>query len=136
MFTPEQLTTLAAVVNRIIPPDDDPGGWTAGVGDYLRQQLQGDLAPLLAQYQQALTALDAEAQAFIGRSFAAMDAEAQDALLRQIEQGNVQTPWLVDPASFFALLVEHCAEGFYSDPSNGGNRNQVAWQMIGFEVRQ
>jgi gluconate 2-dehydrogenase gamma chain len=23
-------------------------------------------------------------------------------------------------------------EGFYSDPGNGGNRDAVAWRMIGF----
>ena len=28
MLLPEQLETLRAVVNRIIPPDDYPGGWT------------------------------------------------------------------------------------------------------------
>jgi hypothetical protein len=30
--------------------------------------------------------------------------------------------------------VEHSAEGFYSDPGNGGNRDNIAWKMIGFEV--
>jgi hypothetical protein len=136
MFTSEQLAILQAVVNRIIPPDDDPGGWDAGVGDYLMAQFKRDLKPLLPQYRQALDALDEEAQSFVGRSFVRLDADAQDALLRQIERGEVQNRWPVDPAAFFKLLVEHCAEGFYSDPGNGGNRDQVAWRMIGFEVTQ
>jgi hypothetical protein len=33
------------------------------------------------------------------------------------------------------MLAEHCAEGFYSDPGNGGNHSESAWKMIGFEVR-
>jgi gluconate 2-dehydrogenase gamma chain len=99
-------------------------------------QFKRDLKPLLPQYRQALDALDEEAQSFVGRSFVRLDADAQDALLRQIERGEVQNRWPVDPAAFFKLLVEHCAEGFYSDPGNGGNRDQVAWRMIGFEVTQ
>jgi hypothetical protein len=136
MLTPEQLTILQAVINRIIPPDDDPGGWEAGVGDYLMAQFKRDLKPLLPQYRQALDALEAEALSFVGRSFVRLDTDAQDALLRQVERGNTETRWPVDPAAFFKLLVEHCAEGYYSDPGNGGNRDQVAWQMIGFEVTQ
>ena len=136
MFTSDQLTTLQAVIDRIIPPDDDPGGWEGGVGDYLMRQFNGDLKPVLTHYQQALDAINREAQAFVGRDFASMDADAKDALLLQIEQGQVQTEWSVDPAAFFPMLVNHCAEGFYSDPGNGGNRDEVAWRMIGFEVSQ
>ena len=33
------------------------------------------------------------------------------------------------------MIVEHCAEGFYSNPENGGNKDGIAWEMIGFEVR-
>ena len=33
---------------------------------------------------------------------------------------------------FFAHLWESTVEGFFSDPVYGGNRNMVAWRMIGF----
>ncbi len=102
--------------------------------DYLFRQFEGDLANVVGLYQQGLLALDAEAEATDGKRFAALSAERQEALLAKIEGGQVQTVWSVDPASFFVMVVEHCAEGFYSDPGNGGNRDNIAWKMIGFEV--
>ena len=135
-LTEAQLAALRALVNRIIPPDDFPGGWEAGAGDYLLRQLAGDLAPLRAAYAAGLSALDAEAQAAGAASFAAMPAEAQDALLVRVEAGRVAAEWPIDPAEFFRNAVTHTAEGYYSDPGNGGNRGGVAWQMLGYLVKE
>jgi hypothetical protein len=134
MLSEEQNSTLKALINAIIPPDDDPGGWDAGVGDYLRRQFERDLKHLVGVYEQGLDSVSAEAKAVNGKNFADLTPNKQEALLAKIEQGRVQTSWQVDPASFFAMAAEHCAEGFYSDPGNGGNRNSAAWKMIGFEV--
>ena len=135
MLTEQQLATLHALVDRIIPADDFPSGWQAGVGDYLAGQFERDLRPQLDRYRAGLDALDAESQAGNGTRFAELDAEDQDALLRRVEAGAVTTAWPTDPAAFFQMAVDHAMEGFYSDPGNGGNRNGVAWRMIGFEVR-
>jgi gluconate 2-dehydrogenase gamma chain len=136
MLTDKQTNTLKAAVNRIIPPDDWPGGWEAGAGDYLFRQFERDLKTAVEIYQQGLEALEAEARAAGSTGFADMDTAAQDALLTRVEQGDVQTQWTTDPAAFFTMLADHCAEGYYSDPGNGGNRDEVAWKMIGFEVRE
>jgi hypothetical protein len=39
-------------------------------------------------------------------------------------------------AQIIALIAEHCAEGFYADPRQGGNIDMVSWRMIGFEERR
>lgn len=135
MFSHSQMEILQAVVDRVIPPDEWPGGWEAGVGNYLMWQFRGDLKSTLPLYRQALDALETEAQTRAGQSFATLTPDAQDNLLRQVEQGQVQTAWPLDPAAWFQMLCQHCAEGFYSDPGNSGNRGNIAWQMIGFEVR-
>jgi Gluconate 2-dehydrogenase subunit 3 len=135
MLTTRQNEILRALVNRIIPADDYPGGWEGGVGDYLARQFERDLAALLAMYALGLDSVDAEAQAVYCAAFDELTDKAQDALLAKVEAGNVTTVWTVEPAKFFRMVVEHCAEGYYSDPGNGGNRDGVAWQMIGFEVR-
>jgi hypothetical protein len=132
MFSTTQMNTLHSLMDRIIPPDQDVGAWQAGVGDYISRQLQGDLRDALPAYQAGLDALNAEAQARTGRAFADLPASEQDDLLRQVEAGQVSTAWPTDPARFFQMVVEHVAEGFYSDPGNGGNRGGVAWRMIGF----
>ena len=99
------------------------------------RQFERDLAPLLDSYRTCLEALDAEAQARTHRPFAALDPHAQDALLAAVEKGQTVTSWPVDPALFFRILVDHAMEGYYGDPANGGNRDGIAWRMIGFEVR-
>jgi len=135
MLTELQRTTLRALVDRIIPADDFPSGWQAGVGDYLARQFERDLRPQLDRYRVGLDALDAEAQAGTSARFAELDAADQDALLRRVEAGAVTVAWPIDPAAFFHAAVEHAMEGFYSDPGNGGNHDGVSWRMIGFEVR-
>ena len=134
MLNDTQLATLRAALDRIIPADDFPGAWESGVGDYILRQLQGDLSSLLETYQAGLDGLDHEALAASSRPFAALSTEAQDALLARIDRSEAQVPWAIDAQSFFRMLCEHAAEGFYSDPGNGGNREQAAWRMIGFEV--
>lgn len=136
MLSQQQIQTLQAAVNRIIPPDDYPGGWDAGVGDYLLRQFQRDLSHLIDTYRAGLDALDAEAQTRLNAHFHHLTAQQQDSLLTQVEQGQVVANWPLDPAAFLIMLAEHCAEGFYSDPGNGGNHNTISWQMIGFEVRE
>ena len=132
MLSPSQLTTLHSLMDRIIPPDEDPGAWEAGVGDYLARQFAGDLRDSLPTYRAGLDALEAEALLAAHQPFAALPAAEQDALLRRIEAGDVAHPWPIDPAEFFQTVVQHVAEGYYSDPGNGGNRDEAAWRMIGF----
>jgi hypothetical protein len=132
-FTPQEQAVLRAAVDRILPADGDPGGWDAGAEEYLGRQLDGDLIAMRETVQAGLAALDAEAQTRSGGGFAALSPEAQDALLRDVESGAVRTEWTVSPEQFFDLLVRTTAEGFYSDPAQGGNRNCVSWAMTGFE---
>ncbi len=135
MLDNSQLRCLEALLDTIIPPDDFPGAVDAGVGDYLLRQLTGDLAELLPNYQRWLNDLDAESQASRGKPFAELNAEERTSLLNSVERGEVTTEWSVEPAPFFRQVVEHCAEGYYSDPTNGGNRDGIGWRMIGYEVR-
>ena len=134
MLTEPQRATLRALIDRLIPADDFPGGWDAGVGDYLDRQFAGDLSDALDLYRSGLDALDVEARATAGVNFTELAPDAQDELLRRVEVGEVVTDWPVDPPEFFRTAAEHAAEGFYGDPGNGGNRDGVSWRMIGFEV--
>jgi hypothetical protein len=134
VFTAAEFTTLAAVVDRIVPADDFPAGTEAGVLDYLERQFKRELAEQAARYRLGLNAVDAEAHAVYGQPFASLQPARQDDLLRSIEAGDVRTPWAIDAAVFAADLVGHVIEGYYSDPDNGGNRDGISWRMIGFTV--
>ena len=132
-LTEQQQQTLRAAVDRIIPPDDYPGAWESGVVDYLTRQFERDLRPAFDDYCNGLTALDAESLARFQQNFSQLSEGDQDHVLRLVETGEVITTWKVAPHSFFDLLVRTTAEGFYSEPEQGGNRNAVSWSMVGFE---
>ncbi|HXQ39490.1 MAG TPA: gluconate 2-dehydrogenase subunit 3 family protein [Anaerolineales bacterium] len=127
---------LRELMNRIIPQDDFPDAWDAGVGNYLSRQFERDLRSQVETYQLGLEALDAESQAFAGKGFTELDTSMQDVILSQLEAGQVTSPWPVDPTGFFHMVIEHVMEGYYSDPGNGGNRDSIAWRMIGFEGQE
>lgn len=109
-----QISVLRAAVNRIIPADDFPGGWDAGAADFFAQLLTTEPQFLFA-YQQGLAFPQAEV-------FISASPDKQDTLLTRFD------------AIFLSLLVSQTMESFYADPSNGGNKDQTAWKMIGFEV--
>ncbi len=136
MLTSRQTALLQVLVNRIIPADDAPGGWEGGVRDYLARQFEGDLKSQLPLYRLGLDALDAESRAVYNAPLDRLPTTVQDELLAQIELGEVVTAWPIDPPTWFRRVVDHCAEGYYSDPANGGNPDAASWKMIGFEVRE
>lgn len=126
VLTSPQSQALQAAVNRIIPADDYPCGWDAGVSDFFTLLFAREPG-FVPVYRSGLDALNEEARRAAGSAFADLDAARQDALLTQIEAGGEQ-------AAFFHLLVEQTMEGFYADPGNGGNRDGIAWDMIGYRM--
>jgi Gluconate 2-dehydrogenase subunit 3 len=102
---------LDAVIDRIIPADDDPGALALGTPAYVRARLAEDpaLAREIAAGMSSLT------------NFAALDPAGRDAALRAVEESD-----------WFRQLVELTAEGFWADPGNGGNRDARSWAMIGY----
>ncbi|HLK60731.1 MAG TPA: gluconate 2-dehydrogenase subunit 3 family protein [Chthonomonadaceae bacterium] len=135
-FNETQLKTLRAALDRLIPPDDYPGAWDAGVGDYILRQLDGDLTSLQSAYTEGLDALNAEARALEDLPFPSLEPDAQDNLLRRLEGGVTLTAWPVPPERFVSMLIHHAAEGYYADPGNGGNREARSWEMIGFKIEE
>ena len=126
MLTDPQTQTLQAAVDRIVPADDYPSAWDAGVGEFFRRLFARE-PRFLPVYQAGLDALDAAAEASADAPFAALDAATQDALLRWFEAAE-------DTAAFFRLLVEQTLEGYYADPGSGGNLKGIGWEMIGYRV--
>ena len=125
--------TLSAVVDCLIPPDDFPGAKDAGVCDYIEQLLQTDLAEHAEFFRAGIDALNSEALATFNAPFAVLTRDQQISILEDIESGAVNTPWPIAPASFFEMLVNTTAEGYYSDAEQGGNRGRASWVMTGFE---
>jgi gluconate 2-dehydrogenase gamma chain len=157
IFTAEEATTVEALVDRLIPPDEKvPGGKDAGCAVFIDRQLagpfghasgryiqppfatgtpeQGDQSALTPaqRYRNALAALDRLCRGrYAGKSFAMIPAGDQDTLIAGLESGTVKLED-ADGKAFFEILLQNTKEGFFADPVYGGNRDMAGWKMIGF----
>lgn len=153
-FNREEAQFVEAAVARLIPSDEYPGAIEAGVSNYLDKQLGGAWGsgerlyrsgpweptrpglgyqlPLTPGelFHTAIKAINADL-AKSGRPFWEMSPEQQDEYLHRLEDNKID---LNDVPSdiFFSQLWEMTVEGFFSDPVYGGNKDMVAWKMIGF----
>jgi gluconate 2-dehydrogenase gamma chain len=154
-FDPEEALFIEAACDRLIPPDESgPGALGAGVPNYLDKQLGGAWGAGERLYRSGPWQSGTPSQGYqlpfspaelfhaslraIGRDldgrgkpFHEMSAEAQDAYLQSLESGTHELDG-VPSAVFFDMLLKMTVEGFFSDPVYGGNRDMVAWRMIGF----
>ncbi|MFM7679307.1 MAG: gluconate 2-dehydrogenase subunit 3 family protein [Roseiflexaceae bacterium] len=131
-----QYATLRAVVDRMIPRDDVPGGLDAGVDRYLIHFLQHDGCGYAPAYIAFLDAINHHAQQQHQCTFDGLSAAAADGLLQYMTDEPSIVIASLRGAQIIALIAEHCAEGFYADPRQGGNIDMVSWRMIGFEERR
>lgn len=124
VFNSHQRATIEAATARIIPADHDPGALEAGVIGYIEQTLATYGRDQAQIYFDGVRELDELArQQFGAAAFSSLGPVRQEKVLRLLEEKG---------SAFFSLLVEHTMEGFYGDPRHGGNKNRVAWTMLGF----
>jgi gluconate 2-dehydrogenase gamma chain len=155
-FRPEEARFIEAAVARLIPADaNGPGAIEAGVPNYLDKQLggawgagerlyrsgpwqqglpgQGYQLPFTPAelFHNALRAINEDIQHRRGTTFDKLPGPEQDAYLQSLQTGQ-QSLNGVPAHTFFESLLGLTIEGFFSDPVYGGNRDMVAWKMIGF----
>jgi gluconate 2-dehydrogenase gamma chain len=124
-LTPAQAADLEAVAMRIFPSDGTPGAKEAGVIHFLDQALATFAAPQKGSMLEGLDDLNKQARSKWPdtTTFAALPPERQDELLKTIETGP-----------FFGQVRFATIVGMFSNPSYGGNQDQVGWKLLGFEA--
>jgi gluconate 2-dehydrogenase gamma chain len=158
-FTADEGRAIEALADRIIPADSQtPGGKDSGCAVFIDRQLAGPYGrseghynqpPFMpgtrqqgrqspngpaATYRQGLAALDKYCQSkYQGKRFPDLSDQQKDDLLKSLEEaeGEVKLDG-VDGKSFFADVIRDVQTGFLADPLYGGNRDMVAWKMIGY----
>src|SRR5215475_1335829 len=156
-FTADEARAVEALVDCIIPPDSEtPGGKDAGCAVFIDRQLAGPYGrqeglyvrpPFQVgaknqghqshkgpaqEYREGLAAFDSACRAMYGgKSFAELSAADKDAVLKGLERGDFKLE-SADGKSFFEQAVKDVQMGFFADPVYGGNRDMVAWKMIGY----
>jgi gluconate 2-dehydrogenase gamma chain len=158
-FTPQEVTAVEAIVDRLIPADHlSVGGKGAGCAVFIDRQLagsfgkssrlymkgpfakglptqgyQGTLTPA-GRYREGLRALDDYAHAAHSKNFAQLGGEQQDEILEGLESGKIELKLAsgLSTRSFFELVLGNTMEGFFADPLYGGNKGLVGWKLVGF----
>jgi gluconate 2-dehydrogenase gamma chain len=156
-FTGAEGRAIEAMADRIIPPDPQtPGGKDAGCPVFIDRQLAGPygqqdglyLRPPFQpgmknqgeqseggprqSYRAGLAALDKACKAkFAGKEFAELSDADKDKVLGGLESGELKLDG-VDGKAFFEEVIKDVQMGFLADPIYGGNRDMVAWKMIGY----
>lgn len=120
-----EAAALEGIAARIIPTDGTPGAREAGVIHFIDQALGEFMAEAAGALRAGIKDVDARAAGAVdGRRFAGLGPEAQDAILREIED----TP-------FFGLMHYLTVAGMFALPEYGGNRDYLGWQLLGFDHR-
>ena len=98
--------------------------------------VERDLADRVASISAGLDLLDAEAGArHDDTPFADLPEAAQDALITDLLAGNGSRRWEPVPADeFLRMMIGLTVQGYYGDPENGGNRDAVSWDMVGYRA--
>ena len=149
---------LTAAVDRLIPPDPTgPSASEAGVVVFLDRQLAGDYGNGARFYLEGPWQKGSESQGYQsrftpaqfyrhaiaavekaignsenGKAFKDVPADRQDALLKQMESGDLKLDGPITSKAFFTMFLQNVLEGYFSDPIYGGNKDASAWKMIGF----
>ncbi|RRV10230.1 gluconate 2-dehydrogenase subunit 3 family protein [Pseudomonas sp. v388] len=156
-FTAQEWAFVVAACDRLIPSDHvGPGAVELGVPEFLDRHMQSPYAHGAIWYMQGpfleaapefgyqgrlnlretlrvgIKAVDASCKKnFSGKVFAELSPAQQEDLLKAAEGGKLA---LEDISSklFFTNLLNEVRNGYFADPSHGGNKNMGAWKMIGY----
>ncbi|MFO0594143.1 MAG: gluconate 2-dehydrogenase subunit 3 family protein [Myxococcaceae bacterium] len=130
-FTDPEWATLVAAVDRVLPKDQDAGGVEAGVPEYIDKMLQTEAMQQTKQnFVPGLAAIDRRAQRMFQKPFPQCTGEQQDELITLFKN----SPEKSGEARWYEILIVLTMEGFLGDPSYGGNKGEVGWKTVGFEL--
>jgi len=131
-----EVEALDAVLDRIIPGDEDPGARAAGIIYFVDRQLVGPYRRYQQDYRNGLKNLQATCEVLHGEPFLALSPEDQTAFLERLERNDVPSGIWSEPSasSFFNLVVDHAMQGFYGSPIHGGNKDFASYRMLGIAL--
>lgn len=119
-------------MDTLIPADQDPGAWDAGVVNYIDRHLMKKFRKHQPAYRAALAAVDRMSREAGAKDFASLPVETRASLLAAMEEGKAGPGLFPDGGkAAFNLVLDHTMQGFYGSPRHGGNKDYASWRMIG-----
>ncbi|MCA1601371.1 MAG: gluconate 2-dehydrogenase subunit 3 family protein [Acidobacteria bacterium] len=136
-FTEQEVRTLAAIVERILPQPERYAIEKVPVVPWIDEKLNEDkrngyryeeLPPQREAWRWGLSGIDEASRAlFAGRAFCDLDVQSQDVVLTHVERGTaLGDSWKIVPAQrfFTSVLVITVVQTYYAHP--------LAWNEIGY----
>jgi gluconate 2-dehydrogenase gamma chain len=155
-LTAPEAAFIVAAVDTLIPADElSPAGSDCGVAVFIDRQLgsawgggakmyrsgpflkgkpeQGYQLPLTPRefFAAGIAAANAWSRKTHGKDFDLLAPAQRVEALKAMEEGKAEFANF-SSRGFFGQLLSITMAGFFSDPIYGGNRNKVAWKMLGF----
>ena len=156
-FKPQEALFIEAVVDHMVPKDElTPSGTDIGIATYIDRALagswgkgdrlymqgpwgkgtpnQGYQLPLTpaALYRAAIAGSNAYCRKTFGQTFERCSAQQKETFLKDLQAGKITLDGGLPGRVFFGVLYENVMEGMFADPIYGGNKDKVAWKMLGF----
>jgi len=134
-LTDGETEILGHLCDQVIPPDDFPGGRDLGVAGFIDRLLKEVHPDWLVIYRSGLRSTDLSSQEVYGKRFPELDFSQQTELMKRMERGDLpRQKWFgFESSEFFYMVRDHTMQGYYSHPKWGGNRDKIAWKMIGYD---
>jgi gluconate 2-dehydrogenase gamma chain len=130
-FTNQDFATLSAATERVLPKDDDAGALDANVPAYIDRILQTpQLENMRKNFVPGLAALDRRCTRMFKVGFAEATPAQQDEVLTIFKN----SPETSGESRWYEMLIVLTLEGFLGDPSYGGNKDRVGWNLVGFTL--
>jgi gluconate 2-dehydrogenase gamma chain len=155
-LTATEAAFLSATYDTFIPADRlSPSGTDCGLLAFIDRQLAGAWGggaklyrsgPFVKGtreqgYQLSLTpreffgagikAANAWTRKTYGKDFDRLSPAERQTALETMDAGKAELDE-INGKQFFEMLLQSAMEGFFADPIYGGNRDKVAWRMVGY----
>ena len=123
-LSPDEAVEIDAVAACIVPTTDTPGAREAGAIYFIDNVLGNGRSDLLEPVRAGLADLQVRSQtaARPADRFSELDEQTRIAVLTGIEK-----------TYFFDKIRLLTLAGMFADPSYGGNRDRIGWELIGFD---
>jgi hypothetical protein len=124
-LSPQVAAEVEAIAAQIIPTDDTPGAKEARVIYFIDRALASFASSDKPEFEKGLTELQKKVRKrFKKDSFSALTSDQQVRMLKSI-----------DRSPFFEMIRTLTVLGMFSNPSYGGNHQEIGWKLIGFESK-
>jgi gluconate 2-dehydrogenase gamma chain len=156
-LNPEEAAFVEALVDHMVPADEHtPKGTAVGINTFIdralaggwgkgdRLYMQGPWAPGVPEqgyqlplipadlYRNGIAATNRHCVKSYGKAFDQLTETQREEVLKNLDGGKVVFDGGLSSRAFFSIVYQTVMEGMFADPIYGGNKDKVAWKMLGF----